>query len=508
MKKLSIQEIKEKIRKINPYIELDESTYINTSTKCRFIDIKYGEFWCSPKYILNKKQKGHPKRAKEETIKTNLSKYGVSHPLKSKEIREKIKKTMMEKYGVEIPIKNSLIKKKTEETNKQKYGGKSPLSSPEIRNKIDKTNLEKYGTKSPLQNKEVKEKLKKTNLKKYGVACTLQHSEIKEKIKKTMMEKYGAENPFASEKIKEKIKKIMIENYGHFNPHQVPEIKEKINKKLAKRKPSSGEKEILEWLKSEGFDAKKRYIGKKGFKKEIDIVIKNKNVAIEYNGDYWHSTANKSITKRYHILKTEAARNDGIKLIHIFESEWKKRKDICKSFILSKLKKPQNIISARKCLFKEVSVSEANSFFERYHIKGKCKHFRSFGLFFENNLISCMAISKTKNKKENYISRFATAFDWLVIGGFSKLCNNSSALIGNLIAFIDLRLSDETMFYKSGFTFVKNIKPNFWFFNKKTKKTYSKKNAKLLIKKGKIIKEDLFKIWDCGKIKVEYKPKT
>lgn len=38
-----------------------------------------------------------------KSVKTNLEKYGVDSPLKSKEIQEKIKKTLKEKYGVDSP---------------------------------------------------------------------------------------------------------------------------------------------------------------------------------------------------------------------------------------------------------------------------------------------------------------------------------------------------------------------------------------------------------------------
>lgn len=54
---------------------------------------------------------------------------------------------------------------------------------------------------------------------------------------------------------------------------------------------------------------------------ELDIFIPNLNIAIEYNGVYWHS--DKKIDKEYHITKTTECEKHGISLIHIFEDEWR-----------------------------------------------------------------------------------------------------------------------------------------------------------------------------------------
>ena len=53
---------------------------------------------------------------------------------------------------------------------------------------------------------------------------------------------------------------------------------------------------------------------------ELDIYIPSKKLAIEFNGDYWHSTAFKDID--YHQIKSINCIKKGIRLIHIFEHEW------------------------------------------------------------------------------------------------------------------------------------------------------------------------------------------
>jgi hypothetical protein len=54
---------------------------------------------------------------------------------------------------------------------------------------------------------------------------------------------------------------------------------------------------------------------------ELDIYIPEKKLAIEFNGDYWHSVeAGKSMN--YHRNKTVMCAKQNIGLIHIFEHEW------------------------------------------------------------------------------------------------------------------------------------------------------------------------------------------
>jgi hypothetical protein len=65
--------------------------------------------------------------------------------------------------------------------------------------------------------------------------------------------------------------------------------------------------------------------------KELDLYYPEKKIAIEFNGDYWHSDAHKS--DDYHYNKFIECYNRGITLISIFESEWNSNKDAIKSYI-------------------------------------------------------------------------------------------------------------------------------------------------------------------------------
>lgn len=68
--------------------------------------------------------------------------------------------------------------------------------------------------------------------------------------------------------------------------------------------------------------------------KELDIFLPELNIAIEYNGAYWHSK-NKGKDSTYHYEKWEMCKNINIDLIYIWDFDWKTdRQEILKSLSL------------------------------------------------------------------------------------------------------------------------------------------------------------------------------
>ena len=90
--KLSIEQIKINLFNVHgERVVLDESTYIDTHTKCRFIDKDFGEWWSTPNNVIGQKQR-HPAGKGIRIKNTCIKKYGVSNPsqiLEVKKIKEK-----------------------------------------------------------------------------------------------------------------------------------------------------------------------------------------------------------------------------------------------------------------------------------------------------------------------------------------------------------------------------------------------------------------------------------
>ena len=63
-KKLTIEQIKSRLPS---HTKIDESTYITTKKKARFIDDQYGEFWTKVSSVL--KGTNHPTRGRLNSVK-------------------------------------------------------------------------------------------------------------------------------------------------------------------------------------------------------------------------------------------------------------------------------------------------------------------------------------------------------------------------------------------------------------------------------------------------------
>lgn len=285
---------------------------------------------------------------------------------------DKSKQTKKERYGDE----NYVNSKKANKTKLERYGYTSPFYLEYIQNQIKQTNLKKYGTERQLSRKEIHAKSKQTKKERYGD----EKYSNKDKMIKTTTEKYGAVG-FASNVIKEKIsntnlKKYNNKNYSNFvkskttrkeNQFNSLNLKYKNVKPLfeindydsihysnkykwkclicdtefeddiyAGRSPrcpscfpykkSIGEQEIINYLKS--LNIKNIIENNRDIINpyELDIYLPEYNLAIEYNGLYWHSIEF-IVDEYYHQKKVALAHKQDIRLLHVWENDWKDDRD-------------------------------------------------------------------------------------------------------------------------------------------------------------------------------------
>lgn len=91
-------------------------------------------------------------------------------------------------------------------------------------------------------------------------------------------------------------------------------------------KKSKGEIELTEYIKSIYFEEimenTRDFLGGK----ELDIYLPDIQLAIEYNGNYWHALYEEN-DPGYHENKRKTCKEVNIKLIEIWENDWKKNKD-------------------------------------------------------------------------------------------------------------------------------------------------------------------------------------
>jgi hypothetical protein len=390
----------------------------------------------------------------------------------------------------DITIQNS---DKIKTTNKERYGSESYFSSSDFKNKTSSTIEKKYGTTSYVTSSDFKEKRSKTSLERYGVPHPMKSKEIRKKSRDTLKKKFELLYPEVSEtNLKEvcnrettisEVCKI-IYSVTSVDPslyNKVAGIVRRLDLPyLVDDQVSSGEKEVLAFIES-FYDGEivtnNRSILPSG--KELDIYLPDLNLAIEYNGEFWHS---EEIHKSKHNMldKTLECESLDIHLLHIYDSEWKDdlKKQIWMSMITHKMGKSSNRIYARKCSISETFDSK---FFDENHIQGDTRgSILTLSLVYDNDIVAQISISKSRyNKKHDYeILRFAVKRNTHVVGGFAKLFKVSKKILNSnsFITYANRRWSQGNVYVASSeFALIGSSKPNYMYH--KNGKTLSRLNA-------------------------------
>lgn len=157
---------------------------------------------------------------------------------------------------------------------------------------------------------------------------------------------------------------------------------------------------------------------------ELDIYIPDKNLAIEYNGTYWHTSNN--IDKKAHHNKSKLCEENGIRLIHIFEYEWEndRQRPVLENIIKSALGITKTVY-ARKMKIIEKPSSEMREFFDKNNIQGFRGGKTAICLADEKGEVYMSYIMGKaffgKGKYEWEVIRGATKLGYTVVGGASKI---------------------------------------------------------------------------------------
>lgn len=201
---------------------------------------------------------------------------------------------------------------------------------------------------------------------------------------------------------------------------------------------------------------------------ELDFYISNKNIAIEFDGLYWHND-DIQLNHRYHLNKTEQCEAKGIQLIHVFENEWIFKQDIVKSRLKNLLGFYDKTVFARKCLIEKINNDEANLFLFKNHIQGPVNAAVHYGLKYNGELLSLMSFGKSRFsiKYEWELLRFANILGYHIPGAASRLLKQFEREIKphSLVSYADRRWSIGKMYKAIGFKLDHISAPDYWYFN-------------------------------------------
>lgn len=464
----------------------------------------------------------------EKIKKTNLERYGVEFSLQHPTTRQKSKETSLARYGTEYPRQNKEVAKTLEDKFFDKYGVRNPSNLPEVQEKRKKTYIERFGVDNPSSNEKVKDKRRKTIKNRYGVDCVLKDPSIREKCKDTMIQLYGTEHPLQVPEFFEKVKSTNLERYGTeyciigekrketlgilseeygnlltspnqvmLSPYAVECLRDKSKLEKAygegsimrlaeslgisyttavnalhahgvpinKKPRSKAEKDLEGMIRGLGFDVVCN--DRTTFGVEVDLYIPEAQLAIEYNGIYWHSSIFKE--SGFHQRKSLVVRDKGENLIHVWEDDWIdiKRREIVKEIIKTFLGVTDHVSSENSDIV-DVSEHQARELFNKNSIHGFVDSTVYYGISCDGEIVFLVGLSGNGEIwKVDGVSHTKR-----VDGGLNRILDHFKSIHEweKIEARANLNCGDEGMYRDAGFSFNKVIPPKMYFTDGRQKR--------------------------------------
>ena len=384
---------------------------------------------------------------------TRIKKYGSHH---AKDFSAKVKRTKLKRHGDENYVNSekfkTTIRKKLEENPSYYHDREQKSKQTKIENGHEPNwnNREKF--KETISNftddkkKQIQETRKQNCLMAHGVEYPTQLESIKEKTRNTCLKKYGVTSTFSIQSSRINAKKAWRQKSWDFfqkmNYGVVPLISEdefvnnlelisnydpikwkckkcgyefnqpwrNWNRKCPKCFPQNfrgKQNEVEEYIKSICFESQVKRDCKSVLAnaKQLDIYVPNLNIAIEFNGLFWHNSdkgvhGKSAKTMMYHHDKSIECEQKGIRLIHIFEDEWTSNQKLCKSK-LKKIISPSKMrhIDGHLCqISNSVDEMTKNIFLAKYSFDETDRSSKCYSLKFKNHVVAMMTFAKPRNK--------------------------------------------------------------------------------------------------------------
>lgn len=409
---------------------------------------------------------------------TCIEKYGVDHPMKLEKNKHLLKERMLKTHGVENIGQLDEFIQKMKATNVKRYGSISYLNSKKYRKYKNKKFYKILTNSDRLQNKIIP-KFNQSEYdgvdKLYKWQCTKCKTIFEDSIDHGKIPRCLKCYPLYSQS---RAEKEVCDFCREYYPNLI-----------------ENDKKILNGL-------------------ELDVYIPECNLAIEFNGLYWHSELHGNKNKDYHINKSKICKEKNIDLIHVFEDEWMNKSNIVKSILKNKMNKIDNEIDSVNCSVKKVNDEDAKLFLNSNHLQGYYKAIH-YGLYYKKELIFLLSFSKYhRNEKKSFeIVRYCNKNNYVVKDGLKKVLNKfiKEYKPTYIITHSDNRYGKGSGYMKVDFEFNGITNPNYFYLNKR----YDKRLLKNGYQKNKLnnilenyddnlsewdnMKNNNFdRIWDCG----------
>lgn len=359
--------------------------------------------------------------------------------------QEQIHKTVKEKYGVDNISCLEQIKQRKKDT-------------------IQIISQDKWGVDHPFQAPENREKAKATIKEKYGVDNIGKNIDVQQKKINTCLEKYGQPYGFNFDKCKE----TAMKKYGVLYNCLLPQCNNSIGAKSKHTKPNE---DFATLLNNYNVKYEREYVIKnRVYDFKIGKIVIEINPFATHNSTWGLFNKNKGKPKDYHNKKTEIAKENGYRCIHIWD--WDDENKIIESLL------PKTKIQARKCILKPIQDKNTiDDFLNNNHFQGTCKNQKiCLGLYYHEELIQVMTFGEPRyNKHYEYeLLRLCSKYNYIVIGGAEKLFKYflRQYVPNSIISYCDYSKFDGKVYNRLGFNYQKTTICKHWY-NPKTKEHYT-----------------------------------
>lgn len=374
------------------------------------------------------------------------------------------------------------------------------------------------------------EKRKATMVEKYGVP----YNSMREDVKEILADRphFDAWSSCPEDRIHLKEDKLWyqdridnhkwiiadFEEYFNVKPDAIKGSLMRMGLQTKRHGQSKIERDICSYIESLGFKVEynvRTLIGRK----ELDIYVPDKKLAIEVNGVFYHHEDHKT-NKNYHSEKLDDCILAGIRLLQFWDDDYIRNKQVILNKIASVLGKSPYKYHARKCEIHTIDQQQFSQFLDMHHIQGGCNAGIRLGLFSEGRLVGVMGFrSKPSNVKTHpegavEIVRFATDN---VVGGFSKLLSHfiRAYRCTYIYSFGDLEVVDpiNNVYLNNGFFSKYKTSPDYMYAGPSTKWARSHKfnyrkscfermgfDIKGKTESELAIEAGLHKCWDSGMV--------
>lgn len=340
--------------------------------------------------------------------------------------------------------------KKAREGLQQRYEGVNPFCVPNIKEKIKKTHIEKYGVYPATKSQGIKEKLKLT----WGEILERCGEKFEPLFSYDMYENYTQLLPFRC-KIHNRVIKAQLRYFTRKEVEWCPGC--------ASKNISVAENQVQKFLSTYYLELKEFNVRDIIPPYELDIYIPDKNIAIEFNGIYWHSEFHKP--KDYHFKKFQMCEERGVHLFQIYEDEWRDKRDVWESILelaLGCTKRFENFNARQLTVDDNPSVKTLRKFLDENHLQGYARASKKFVLKdASGEILFCLTLRQPFTQKSGAIeiARVCSKKHSLVRGGFSKLMKHVVAWAREqeyerILTYSDCRYSLGDAYKKYGFEFI------------------------------------------------------